>query len=90
MKVIRSPGTDAIIFAWSNADRMTDVPPTRAATSSCELQPVTWNSGTEINVRRPAPISAGRPRQVSMFSALVRNASWVVGTPLGLPVVPDV
>jgi len=51
---------------------------------------VTWNSGTGINVRRPAPISAGRPRQVSTFPALARNASWVVGTPLGLPVVPDV
>ena len=31
---------------------ITDVPAEpRVITSSCELQPVTWNSGTEISVR---------------------------------------
>ncbi len=38
----------------SKAGMITAVPPTYMATSSWLLHPVTWNSGTEINVRRPA------------------------------------
>jgi hypothetical protein len=35
------------------------------------------------------PMSAGIPRR-AMFWVLVRNASCVVGTPLGCPVLPEV
>ena len=90
MNVIRSAGSAAISAAWSSTGMMTDAPPTWAATSSWELQPVTWNSGTEISVRSSGPMSAGIPRQRIMFWVLVRNASCVVGTPLGCPVVPEV
>ena len=69
---------------------ITAAPPTYSAVSSCELQPVTWNSGTEINVRSAVPASADMPKDRIMFSQLVRNASCVVGTPLGRPVVPEV
>ena len=90
MKEIRSPGSARRSFVQVSAGMMTDVPPTPGGGEQLRVAAGTWNSGTEISVRRPAPISAGRWRQVIMFSALVRNASWVVGTPLGWPVVPDV
>ena len=90
MKVIRSVVSAAIRAGWSSAGMMTAAPPTWVATSNWELQPVTWNSGTEISVRSFGPMSAGIPRQRSMFWLLVRNVSCVVGTPLGCPVVPEV
>ena len=64
----------------------TAVPPMYSATSSWELQPVTWNSGTEIRVRRSAPGSADSPRR--QVSTLERKFSWLVTAPLGKPVVP--
>lgn len=69
---------------------ITEVPPSRIATKSWVLQPVTWNSGTEMRVRKRSPTSRANPEHRSEFSVLVRNASCVVGTPLGWPVVPDV
>ena len=36
---------------------ITAVPPTYMATSSWLLHPVTWNSGTEIRVRRPSGVT---------------------------------
>ena len=61
------------------------VPPAYAATSSWLLQPVTWNSGTEISVRSPEGSTDRARRQVS---ALDRKFSWLVTAPLGNPVVP--
>jgi hypothetical protein len=51
---------------------------------------VTWNSGTEMSVRNQLPASLVTPSTRTRFSQLVRNASCVVGTPLGRPVVPEV
>ena len=61
--------------------RMTLGTPRRAVTSSWLLQPVTWNSGTEMSMRTPssAPWNDDR-RQVSMFE---RKFSCVVIAPLG-------
>jgi hypothetical protein len=64
---------------------ITAVPPTYSATSSWLLQPVTWNSGTEIRVRSPEGSTDSERRQVS---ALDRKFSWLVTAPLGNPVVP--
>ena len=69
----------------SKAGMITAVPPTYSAASSWLLQPVTWNSGTEIRVRRPAGSTDSARRQVS---ALDRKFSWLVTAPLGKPVVP--
>ena len=71
----------------SKAGMTTAVPPVYMASRSWLLQPVTWNSGTEIRVRRLASASAPESarRQVS---ALDRKFSWLVTAPLGKPVVP--
>ncbi|ETB34521.1 hypothetical protein O977_05485 [Mycobacterium avium subsp. paratuberculosis 10-5975] len=79
----RSATTALSSASRSSAGRITDAPPSRAAAKSCELQPVTWNSGTEISVRMSSPRSRGCCKQRIAFSVLVRNASCVVGTPLG-------
>jgi hypothetical protein len=64
------------------------VPPMRAMVTICELQPVTWNSGTEISVFSGSAASRGSSRQRSTLSAVVRKFSCVVIAPLGRPVVP--
>ena len=71
--------------ATSKTGMITAVPPTYRATSSWLLQPVTWNSGTEIRVRSPVGSTDRARRQVS---ALDRKFSWLVTAPLGKPVVP--
>ena len=71
----------------SKAGMIAAVPPVYIASKSWELQPVTWNSGTEIRVRRgSAPGSAESARR--QVSALDRKFSWLVTAPLGKPVVP--
>jgi hypothetical protein len=52
----------------SNAGMITDFPASAVTTSSCELQPVTWNSGTEISVVRGSRGSRRQRRQVSMLA----------------------
>jgi hypothetical protein len=69
----------------SKAGMITAVPPTCTASSSWLLQPVTWNKGTEIRVRRPSAVTESVLRHVS---ALERKFSWLVTAPLGNPVVP--
>jgi hypothetical protein len=70
----------------SNAGMITDIPATAVSTSSWELQPVTWKSGTEMRVGSCSSRGSARQRrQVSMFD---RKFSWVVIAPLGKPVVP--
>ena len=90
MTEMRSAASVAINSSRLSAGMITDAPPRRAATKSCELQPVTWNSGTEMSVRIPSPRSRGCSRHRIAFSVLVTKASCVVGTPLGWPVVPEV
>jgi hypothetical protein len=68
---------------------MTWVPPFCSVGSSWLWQPVTWNSGTEMRLRRLGSWR-GIVRTRSEFSALVQKFSWVVMAPLGKPVVPDV
>ena len=69
----------------SKAGMIATVPPRYMVASSWLLQPVTWNSGTEIRPRRPSRSAESARRQVS---ALDRKFSWVVTAPLGKPVVP--
>ena len=64
----------------------TDVPPSAICVMNCELQPVTWNSGTEISVAWSG--TRGSSRQRMTFSMVVRKFSWVIIAPLGRPVVP--
>ena len=70
----------------SKAGMIAAVPPVYIASRSWVLQPVTWNSGTEIRVRRLGPGSAESARR--QVSALDRKFSWLVTAPLGKPVVP--
>ena len=70
----------------SNRGMTTDVPPSASWVRNCELQPVTWNSGTEISVAWSG--SRGSSRQRITFSTLVSRFSWVFIAPLGRPVVP--
>ena len=85
MVSIRSAAMACRNAPTSKTGMITAVPPTYRATSSWLLQPVTWNSGTEIRVRRPAGSTDSARRQVS---ALDRKFSWLVTAPLGKPVVP--
>jgi hypothetical protein len=64
------------------------VPASDSVGSSCELHPVTWNSGTDTRLRIGSPSRGSRMRMT--FSMLVRKFSCVVIAPLGKPVVPDV
>ena len=59
MTEMRSAVSVAINSSRLSAGMMTDAPPSRVAAKSCELQPVTWNSGTEMSVRSPSPRSLG-------------------------------
>src|SRR5205807_1094967 len=61
--------------ATSKTGMITAVPPTYKATSSWLLQPVTWNSGTEIRVRRPAGSTERERRQVSALDAEAPQAA---------------
>ena len=61
MVSIRSASMACRNAPTSKTGMITAVPPTYRATSSWLLQPVTWNSGTEIRVRRPAGIHGERP-----------------------------
>ena len=72
----------------SKAGMIAAVPPVYIASRSWLLQPVTWNSGTEIRVRRVAPSSTAPDRARRHVSALDRKFSWLVTAPLGKPVVP--
>src|SRR4051794_13863399 len=64
------------------------VPPSASVGSSCELQPVTWNNGTDTRLRIGSPSRGNRMRMT--FSMFVTKFSFVVIAPLGKPVVPDV
>ena len=59
MTEMRSAVSVAINASRLSAGMMTDAPPSRAAANSWELQPVTWNSGTEMSVRIASPRSRG-------------------------------
>jgi len=64
-------------------------PPSASVGSSCELQPVTWKSGTETRLRSGSNPSRS-PRTRMTFSTFVTKLPCVVIAPLGNPVVPDV
>ena len=85
MVSIRSSSMARRSAPTSKAGMIAAVPPRYRATRSWLLQPVTWNSGTEIRVRRPAGTTERERRQVS---ALDRKFSWLVTAPFGKPVVP--
>ena len=72
----------------SNVGSTTVVPPRPSWTSSCELQPVTWNSGTETRLRSVGPSARSMPITRIAVSTLDRKLPWVVRAPLGRPVVP--
>ena len=67
---------------------ITTRPPSSSTGISWLLQPVTWNSGTEIRVETARARGAPVRRQRNAFSLLDRKFSWVVIAPLGNPVVP--
>src|SRR3954471_1880222 len=73
----------------SNIGMITVQPPSDRVGSSCELQPVTWNNGTDTRLRIGSSRSR-RPRTRTTFSMLLRKLPCVVIAPLGNPVVPDV
>ena len=64
---------------------ITGVPPICSVGNSWLLQPVTWNSGTEIRLRSCVVGDAGLRTRSRLLD---RKFSWVVIAPFGNPVVP--
>src|SRR5437762_761472 len=75
MVSIRSASMACRNAPTSKTGMTTAVPPTYRATSSWLLQPVTWNSGTEIRVRRPAGSTQRPRRQVAALDAQAAQAA---------------
>jgi hypothetical protein len=68
--------------------RISTVPPTSSSTMSCELQPVTWNSGTDTSVEVSGPSARSTPMTRIAVSEFARKFSCDVIAPFGKPVVP--
>lgn len=49
-------------------------------------RPMSWNSGSQLTLA----MSKSRPTEITICTTLVHTARWVISTPAGTRVEPDV
>ena len=49
-------------------------------------RPMSWNSGSQLMLA----VSQSRPTEMIIWTTLVHTARWVISTPAGVRVDPDV